>query len=351
MARIVLADDGIEFDGTTTQIRPLGGAESSVVFLVQELAKRGHDVHVRNKCTAPVRHEGVDWVPIGSADGDSNLGLPEDTDLYIANRGDKLLSGMAKARRTAFWIHNPARYLLKWRYLSKLWRTRPIIVFIGAYHATTYPWWAPDGGRVVIPYGIPDVIRNATAAADAPPTRAIFTSNPLRSLDWLLKVWVERVRPRVPGAELHLFTGVATYGTVGNAKAREMLAVLDDARKAAAHGVVVRAPVPKAQLAEELRASRVMLYRGDVNETFCLAVGEAQALGVPAVVQRLGSVVERVIDGETGVIAADDAAFAEAAISLLTDDALWHRQHAAALEKQRTWGWPEAAAAFEGLIP
>ena len=94
-----------------------------------------------------------------------------------------------------------------------------------------------------------------------------------------------------------------------------------------------------------------MLYRGDVNETFCLAVGEAQALGVTAVVQRVGSVVERVIDGETGVIAADDAAFAEAAISLLTDDVLWHRQHAAALEKQRTWGWPEAAAAFEGLIP
>ncbi len=349
MARIVLADDGIEFDGATPQKRPLGGAESSVVFLVQELAKRGHDVHVRNKCAAPVRHEGVDWAPIGTAD--RNQGLPEDTDLYIANRGDKLLNLMPKARRTVFWIHNPARYLLKWRYLSKLWRKRPVIVFIGAYHATTYPWWAPDGGRVVIPYGIPEVIHDAPVAADAPPPRAIFTSNPLRSLDWLLKVWAERVRPRVPGAELHLFTGAATYGTVGDAKAREMLAVLEEVRKATGHGVVMRAPVPKAELVEELRASRVMLYRGDLNETFCLAVGEAQAMGVPAVVQRLGSVVERVIDGETGIVADDDDAFAEAAISLLTDDALWRRHHAAALDKQRAWGWPEAAAAFEGLIP
>ena len=73
MARIVLADDGIEFDGATPHNRPLGGAESSVVFLVQELAKRGHDVHVRNKCAAAVRHEGVDWAPIQTAD--RNLGL------------------------------------------------------------------------------------------------------------------------------------------------------------------------------------------------------------------------------------------------------------------------------------
>ncbi|PPR65845.1 MAG: hypothetical protein CFH02_01845, partial [Alphaproteobacteria bacterium MarineAlpha3_Bin1] len=30
MARIVLADDGIEFDGRTPDERPLGGVESSV---------------------------------------------------------------------------------------------------------------------------------------------------------------------------------------------------------------------------------------------------------------------------------------------------------------------------------
>ena len=93
-----------------------------------------------------------------------------------------------------------------------------------------------------------------------------------------------------------------------------------------------------------------MLYRGDINETFCLAVGEAQAAGVPAVVQNYGSVVERVVDGETGYVAKDDWAFAEAAIKLLSDEQLWRRQHRMALEKQRTWRWPDAAAAFESLI-
>ena len=350
MARIVLADDGIEFDGRTLDHRPLGGVESSVILLVEELAKRGHRVSVRNKCGVAETVKGVDWALIHPG-GRLYAGMPEDADLYIANRGDKLLPLMPKAGRTVFWTHNPAGYLLKWRYLSKLWRIRPAIVFIGRYHATTYPKWAPDGGRVVIPYGIPDMFRTAEAAAEPPPPRAVFTSNPLRSLDWLLGVWDRHIRPRAPTAELHVFGGAKTYGAVGDAKAEAMAQVLDRARSLSSAGVIVRGPVPKKELIAELRAARVMLYRGDLNETFCLAVGEAQAMGVPAVVQNFGSVVERVVDGETGFVARDDGAFADSAVALLTDDVLWRRQHEAALATQRVWGWPEAAAAFERLLP
>ena len=344
MARIVLADDGIRFDGVSAETGPLGGVESSVAALVRELARRGHEVMVRNRCAAPARHHGVDWAPIGD-------GMPDGADLYIANRGDRLLPLMPGARRTVFWIHNRARYLLKWRYLSKLWRLRPAIVFLGAHHAATYPRWAPGGERVVIPYGIEDVFLAEASPRPLPGRRAVFASNPLRSLDWLLAVWRERIRPRLADAELHLFAGPATYGAVGAAKAEAMQAVLAEARRLEGDGVVVPGPVPKARLAQELRAARVMLYRGDADETFCLALGEAQAMGVPAVVQDLGCVRERIVDGETGCVAADEAAFAEAAVRLLTDDALWSRQHAAALARQRAWGWPQAAGAFEELIP
>ncbi|MBL6946413.1 MAG: glycosyltransferase family 4 protein [Rhodospirillales bacterium] len=349
MARIVLADDGIQFDGRTIEERPLGGVETSVVFLLEELARRGHEVFVRNKCAAPLVHNGVDWAPIDTDVAYGNM--QEAADLYIANRGDKLLPLMPRARRTVFWIHNPAQYLLKWRYLSKLWRIKPAIVFIGDYHETTYPRWAPEGGRIVIPYGLPDVFRKAKTASEPPAPRAVFTSNPLRSLSWLLDLWVGEIRPKVPNAELHIFSGPATYGSAGDAKADPMKTVLDKARALLDAGVVLRDPLPKNELAKELRASRVMLYRGDLNETFCLAVGEAQAVGVPAVVQKLGSVVERVVDDETGFIAADDAGFADAAVRLLSDDALWTRCHDGALAKQRRWGWPQAAAAFEELIP
>ncbi|MBT3306388.1 MAG: glycosyltransferase family 4 protein [Alphaproteobacteria bacterium] len=345
MARIVLADDGIEFDGRTPDEGPLGGVESSVVALMEELSHRGHEVHVLNKCKAALDHNGVHWRPIDSSP------WPDNVDLYIANRGDKLLGRMPAARRTVFWTHNPAGYLLKWRYLTKLWRIKPAIIFIGDYHATTYPAWAPGGDRVVIPYGLPDAFCGAEPRDAPPPPRAVFTSNPLRSLDWLLDVWGQEIEPHVPGAELHVFAGAATYGHVGAAKAGEMKAVLDRAQALESQGVRLRGPVPKATLVEELRAARTMLYRGDLNETFCLAVGEAQAMGVPAVVENLGSVIERVIDGESGFVVDGRAAFADCAVKLLTDDALWRAQHRTALDKQRHWRWPQAAAAFEELIP
>lgn len=345
MARIVLADDGIRFDGRTPEQGPLGGAESAFICLAEALAERGHEVLVRNQCIAPVTHRGVEWAPLESGP------MPDSADLYIANRGDKLIPRMPGARRTVFWVHNPAQYVLKWRYLWKLWRYRPTIVFIGDYHATTYPKWAPEGGRVVIPYGIPEPFRSAEAADAPPPPRAIFTSNPLRSLDWLLELWVRDIRPKVPGAELHVFSGAVTYGRVGDAKASAMERILERVRNLEAAGVVLRDPVAKAALIPELRASRTMLYRGDLNETFCLAVGEAQAMGVPTVVRDLGSVVERVVDGKTGFVARDDTTFAEAAVRLLRDDDLWRAQHAAALASQRRWGWADAAAAFEELVP
>lgn len=344
MADIVLADDGIVFDGSTPEKGPLGGAESSVIQLVEALARRGHRVMVRNRCEAPLRYKGVDWAPLAS-------GLPERADLYIANRGDKLIRAMPNARRTVFWIHNPANYLLKWRYLWKLALARPAIIFIGDYHLGTYPSWAPGGERVVIPYGIPDTFRTAEPA-DAPPhPRAIFTSNPLRSLDWLLEVWAERIRPRAPGAELHVFSGPATYGVAGAAKAQAMEKILSRARALADQGVVLRTPVAKAALVEELRASRLLLYKGDINETFCLAVGEAQAMGVPSVVCPIGSVTERVVHNETGAIAADDATFADAAVRILTDDSEWRRMHDNALRLQRRWSWDDAAQGFERLLP
>ncbi len=344
MAHIVMADDGIVFDGRTPERSPLGGAESSFVQLAETLARRGHAVDVRNHCEGPLRHNGVDWAPLAG-------GLPESADLYIANRGDGLILSMPTAARTVFWIHNPARYLMKWRYLWKLWRKKPAIIFIGDYHATTYPSWAPGGERVVIPYGLPEMFRTAEPAPRPPPPRAVFTSNPLRGLDWLMETWADRIVPRVPGAELHVFSGPATYGAAGQGKADRMQVVLDRARGLAGSGVVLRGPVPKAALLDELRAARVMLYKGDINETFCMALGEAQAIGVPAVVQPIGSVVERVVDGRTGFIAPDRDAFADAAVRLLSDDALWTRMHDAALASQRRWTWDEAAAAFERLIP
>lgn len=340
MADILIADDGVPFDGASLDSGPLGGAETAVIELARALAARGHQVAVHNRCRAPLDRDGVAWRPLGD-------GLPAAADLYVANRGDRLIGLVPKAGARAFWLHNPAGYLLKWRYLWKLWNYRPEMIFLGRHHAGTYPALAPGGGRHLIPYGIAEIFRQADAAPAPPPPRAIFTSNPLRGLDWLLDRWEAAIRPAVPEAELHVYGGAATYAGTRHAGAMET--VLDRARRTA--GVLVHPPVAKAALVVALQAARVMLYRGDVGETFCLALAEAQAVGLPAVVQAVGAVPERVRDGETGFVASDDEAFCAHAVAVLTDDVLWRRQQAAARATQRARGWNEAAADFELLLP
>jgi len=344
MPLIVMADDGVGFDGGTPAARPLGGAEAAFLALAEALAARGHTVQVRNNCAAPMNRNGVEWTPIAA-------GVPESCDLYIANRGHRLIGLAAKARGRAFWLHNPGDYILKPRYLWPLFMHRPVLVFSGQIHANTVPGWVPSGGRVIVPYGLDAAYRSAGQRTDTPPPIAIFTSNPLRGLDWLLDLWERRIRPTIPTAELHVYAGPQVYGAVGDRKAAEMAKVLARAETLASLGVRRHAPVPKSQLMPPLRAARAMLYRGDIGESFCLAVAEAQALGLPAVVTKLGSLPERVVDGVTGTIAAGEDDFCAAAVAILLDDALWRRQHAAAVSLQKGIAWDEAAARFEALIP
>jgi glycosyltransferase involved in cell wall biosynthesis len=341
MASVVMTDDGIAFDGGTAEAGPLGGAETAFVALAEALAARGHRVEARSNCAAPVRHREVNWAPLAS-------GVPETCDLYIGNRSYRVM-GLSRPRRRLFWLHNPAQYLRKPGNAWRLAWYRPLLVSTGAYHASTIPTWLPDGGRTVIPYGILDRFRHAEPR-EPPPPRAVFTSNPLRGLDWLLDLWVARIKPAVPQAELHIYAGTAVYGG-GGKYASAIEAVLARAAALSGQGVRRFAPVGREALIEVLTGARAMLYRGDWGETFCLALGEAQALGVPAVMTPLGSVGERVADGVTGRVAESDDAFVEAAIAVLRDDALWRQWHLAALAQQRGLSWDEVAARYEALIP
>ena len=343
MARILLADDGISFDGRMRAHRPLGGAETALTDLAEAFAALGHDVSVHNRCDAALTWNGVRWLPLTSA---PDRGIGRQADLYIPNRSARLLTACPEARRTLFWLHNPAGYLRKLRNQWPLFRRRPVLVFSGESHRNTYPRWCADGGREIIPLGISPEFLLARERKTAPPPRALFCSNPMRSLDWLLDVWAQAIAPALPGAELHIFAGAAVYGSAGDAKARQMSAILDKAAALRDQGVLLRGPVSKNELAAEMAAARLLLYRGDKGETFCLAAAESQAMGLPAVLEDIACMRERVIDGKTGFVVRGADAFAAAAVRLLTDDALWQRQHHEALTCQRHWTWQKAAEAF-----
>lgn len=338
---IVMADDGIAFDGRTKDERPLGGAETAFADLAEALARCGHRVTAVSRCATPLEWKGVQWVPLAD-------GVPDAADLYIANRSWRLIEACPAARHAALWLHNPARYLLKWRYQWRLARRKPALVFLGPYHLSTYPRWGRGGPRVVIPHGIAAQFLNA-AERPPPPPRAVFLSNPMRSLDWLLEVWAERIFPKVPGAELHVFGGPAVYGAEGTPAGQKMKTVLDQARALANRGVVLRGALGKPELVQELTRARLLLYRGDPGEVYCNAVAEPQAMGVPGVTEDITCMRERIRSGETGFVTRGPDQFAEAAVRLLTDDEMWRFQHRNCLKLHSSSSWDIAAAAFSRL--
>ena len=168
--------------------------------------------------------------------------MPRDCDLYIGSRSHRVIGLVRNAKRRLFWLHNPARYLRKARNAWRLAWWRPTLVVTGAYHAKTIPSWLVHGGCETIPYGVLDRFRGATPR-EPPPPYAIFTSNPLRGLDWLLDVWVTRIAPAIPEAELHIYAGPSVYGALGVKRAGEMEAVLARADGLGRYGVRRFAPI------------------------------------------------------------------------------------------------------------
>ena len=111
-------------------------------------------------------------------------------------------------------------------------------------------------------------------------------------MDWLLDVWEPDTQPGAGGRTPH-FSGRHDLWACGGFKVGGNGSYPGTGAILSKQGVVLRKPVSKQDLIAEFGKARLMMYKGDDNETFCLALGEAQAAGVPAVVQRYGSVVEQ----------------------------------------------------------
>lgn len=344
MPSIVIADKTLHYDGRDLERRPMGGTETSVIRCARALVRRGHQVSVYTNCDGPIEHEGVTWLPLTNTP-------PQSCDAYVAVHQPELLGFVRKPKRRAIWVVWPVSQLKHYKKIWRSWLYRPIPILISQYQANTYSQFLPRrADRVTIPLGLPDEVRGHPPRASAPARQAIFASNPVRNLRRLVEIWAASILPRVPDAVLNVYgvTQIKPGEDVWSAWEGSLLPPgMPEQVKRSVH---VHPSAGRRELMDAMRDSRVMLYLGHKSEAFCLSLAEAQALGVPAVIAPVAVLPERVIDGVTGFHHADPERFAEAAVSLLTDDALWRRQHEAALRLQQGIDWAEHAARFEQAL-
>ena len=327
--------------------KPIAGTQTAFVELSRAFAKLGHQVCVLTRTSELLDTESYKWLHLDEANTNGEF------DLMIVNVSIALFNQFkhVKAKRKVLWIHNEAKYLIYWSRLRNLILFRPIIVFSGEYHASTLPFFIPTGRRVIIPYGLSEQILISERQAQLTPApKVFFTSNPLRSLRWLVDLWVEHINPVIPEAELHIFSSWKTYGKWGESVKERMKQEMDYVSGFSNAKVIIRDVLPKLDLFNEMLNGRAIFYKGDKAETFCLAVAEAQALGLPAVVTDLGSMKERVIHGITGYVAQSDKDFIRFVKEILTNDGLWKTMSLKSRVMGKSFTWQRAAEKFLQII-
>ena len=321
MRTIVFLGGDQSFDGESVSRMPAGGIHHATASLAEAFARAGHHVSVYNGTPQRAQISGVHWMPLSATHEIK-------ADLVVANNNARMFRSVAAGMKVV-WFHNPVAVRLHFKRgnLFPVLKHRPHAVFLGRYHEQSASRLLPFASRRTIGLAhSPEFVRH-DAAAVPPPPRAVFTSQAYRGLNWVLEVWAKHVWPAVPNAEFHIF-----------AQAKDV--AVEDYRR---FGVVPRERMPRAELAQELMAARLLFCPGHRDETYCFAAAEATLAGLPIVTRGIGALAERVEHGVNGYIAVDAESFARHAVTLLTEDDTWLQMHKAALATGDLSSWDDRA--------
>ncbi len=346
----VLFLDCIQTPYNSSSIRntPVGGIGVCTAALAETFVLMGHDVTVINQVPENQSgiHHGVMWQNYDTfSDND------RDADIVIANNDAKLLSQAHKIIKNGaipvLWLHN--RILLE-KTIRKarmvpLLRYRPYAVFLGEKQKSATSQLHPFRKKYIIPHGLSQDYLGFSRNAQSPaPTQAIYFSQAYRGFAETVEIWIKHVAPKAPDSVLKAFLG-------DNITLKE-LGISYSLQDLERSKIMLMPKIPKDKLIQELKNTRVMIYPGHKDETFCNAAAEASALGVPIVTYGRGSLSERVEHGKNGFIIQDkdDIAMGESVVKILKDDKLWQSLSEKAARDSQCRSWFNCAKMWEKMV-
>lgn len=310
MADIVFISRYQVFTGVDIRQQGAGGIVSGTILLAEALVRQGHRVRVFNDLDAAVSYEGVDYCPWEKS-------VSIEADLVVSNNTAEPF-GRVSAGKKVVWQRNKTSLIRAWkrRELGELFRSRPHLVVLSNNALRNTPFFFPYQSRTVIPHAVEDPFLEQSSESSIPAPKAFFASRPSRNLSWVIEVWKELIQPRCPEAELHI---CSSYDSSWSDQ-------YEDLDK---YNILCRGCLPKLELAELMRTSRVLLYPGHESETGCQVALQSIGSGTPIVTCGIGCLKDLVEHGKTGYIEKTKDGFAEKAVRLLSDDDEWMARHEA----------------------
>lgn len=272
--------EGLEFDGGTIYKEALGGSESAFVFMMRELAKRGHEVHAFTKCPEPGNYDGVGYHKIQEF---NNLAGIFEFDVLFVYRHYGWLTRPNHAKQRVLVNHDILTPESKMHLMGSLWQT-DLIFNLSEYHKRQYcdllprlepHIWATSNG-IDLP-----AIDQATRGVKRDKKKFVYGSRPERGLDVLLRDIWPKLYEADPERRLH----IAGYGSKGIEFPEEVKALYAhiDALIEQTPGVVRAGQLPKPEWYKLLASSALYLYPSAFQEIFFISGAESQACRTPVI--------------------------------------------------------------------
>jgi len=309
----------------------LGGLETANVELAQALADRGHRVVLATRTADRFERNGVTTVPLDTV-------AQQGCDVLISSNDARVFDRCKPGPKKLLWLHNPLAFEKSIRkgQLPAFIRHRPDAVFVGTFAERDMTSLYPFRSRAIVPHGISGAFLKGDLRL---PRRKhfVWASQRQRGLKETLDAWTTSIAPVVKEASFHVFGTIAQDMGLTEAQAAE--------RRIVFHGSKL-----KSELVGFYATARAMIYPGALDETFCIAAAEAQAMGLPVVTLGIGSLSERVQHGINGLICRNYRELGLQACRLAEDEELWQILHRGAVDTARLLTWERTAKLWEALM-
>jgi glycosyltransferase involved in cell wall biosynthesis len=303
--KIAFYNHGIAFNGHTPFHQPLGGSESSIVYMARELARLGHVVDVYANCPEPGTYDGVQYRHYYDFFAQYTA---TPWDILISFRSfDPFLLGRV-APRTIFWTGDAFNQPALSNFQHKALQENIDLIFcVSNWHRETFinTFQLPPEKVIATRNGFAADLARCSTNRDW--HRAAYASTPFRGLEILLDI-VPELRSSFPDFRLDVFSSMKVYGWDSTAD-REKFGRLYAA--AEQPGVRCHGSVAQPALMERLAGCGLLLYPNTFEETSCIAAIEAQASGCVVVTSAKAGLKETVEHSKTGICIEGDPRSAE----------------------------------------
>jgi glycosyltransferase involved in cell wall biosynthesis len=281
----------------------IGGSETAVVMISQQLAKRGHQVTVYCDCEGiNGTFDNVQYVPFDRFEPKTSS-----SDVFITSRrAGTLVEHDIQAKLKILWMHDNHAGTPTFD-MSKALLAPDKIFCVSQWHkqyvSQVYPFIDPR--RIVATRnGIDTDFFSPGSDLGSKQQKLIYSSSSDRGLELALDLFA-RVRQEVPEAELHVFYGFNTIDRMLESpqlQESQKQFYRDEKKKLIekiemSPGVIAHGRVSQPVLARHFMEAKVLFFPTHFEESSCITAMEAQAAGCIPVTTALAALKETVHHG------------------------------------------------------